>query len=124
MIAILAAPAGKTFELERMSVEYHRFKAGTRHPMFAPHEPLKERIALATDFRLWWEFHFHSTVHGETTEQQFRGVGWAFELFVRPLPWVETGVRHHSRHNLDQPTVSPGRFPVEDSWFVRLNLVQ
>lgn len=120
MVVLARGLTAEAWETERLWFEYQKYRDGTRHPMFAPREPLREQVSINLEQQIWWEFYFHTRVHGGSTDAQFRTVGWEFEFFVRPIKHIELGIRHHSRHNLDQTTVSPGRFPVEDSLVLRI----
>lgn len=104
-----------------LSIDYARIAGGGRF-LESPSLPFRERIALnlGVDFTDW--LYMRHKIHGATTKKQFHWVGWQFDIGTRPFKWLELGFRHHSQHTLDGP--SPGyRFPVEDSIFVRLNVL-
>jgi hypothetical protein len=86
--------------------------------MFTTAERLSEQISVVLNIKLLWKFYWWNRVHGESSDAQFRGVGWEFRLGVRPFKFIDVGYRHHSRHRLDESL--PYRFPVEDSLYLRL----
>jgi hypothetical protein len=109
-------------ELTNVSIRFDKFHHSTRHPMFRFGESMKESISIDVGINIIWKFHFDNYVHGESTNRQFRGVGWKFRLRFQPWQWVDVGYEHHSRHWLDMDPLFPG-FPVQDSIFIRLNLL-
>lgn len=94
----------------------------------APAWEMTQGVALSTEIRaldlsrwtramLYWK----NRVHGEMDTSQFRLVGWEFEAGIRAGP-LEFYRAHHSQHILDSqhPWM---RFPVQDAWGVRLQLI-
>jgi hypothetical protein len=61
--------------------------------------------------------------------EQFRNIGWEFEVGVRPFKWIEVSYYHYSKHMMDaqyvsNPGTKDGRFPVLDAVQVKLWLYQ
>lgn len=84
---------------------------------------------IETDFQLrilevgYWK----NSVHTEGTAGQLQTVGWHYELGLRLTPYLSPFYEHHSRHRMDSTIPDynqdgrPDKFPVEDSYGIRLH---
>lgn len=121
LLAVVTPLDSRPIEIERVTIRWDKF-IQARHPMYRFGERLAERTAVQIDTRLFWRVYWYNEVHGESSDRQFRSVGWHFSLRIRPWPWLTIGARHHSRHWLDMSALRPG-FPVDNSVFIQLNLL-
>lgn len=74
-------------------------------------------VGLVNDHVLW-----RNTVHGEGTYSQFTTMGWKFQVAVPLSENFEVHYNHHSRHTLDREQPEGTRFPVMDSWGLKVCL--
>ena len=119
LLALLLPLNSLALDVTEVSVKWQHFHKSARHPMILPPERPAEKISLNLNINLFWCVNWTNTVHGTSTDRQFRAVGWNFTLNARPFDWFEIGLEHHSRHNLDQSNpLFP--FPVEDSLYIKL----
>ena len=69
-----------------------------------------------------WGIYSRNTVHGETTNRQYRRVGWKFEDGVELGPKVRVWLRHHSQHALD--SARDQHFPLENEIGISLSFYE
>ena len=125
----------RAVELERFSLKLMKFGCN-REPQ-TPEIYCKDyrgRVATEFDLRMANDYLFwRNEVHGEGTDAKFMTMGWHYE-FGLDLGKVELLWEHHSRHTLDQAQpyywdqrydeMRPTKYPVEDSYGVRINFYQ
>jgi len=64
------------------------------------------------DYSIFWR----NVIHGEATDNQFRQVGWKWELGVTIIPKkIELFHLHHSEHVLESRTELGDNYPIRDS---------
>jgi hypothetical protein len=68
-----------------------------------------------------FDFYWRNRVHGESTDQQFREVGWQFETGLELRNYVQLYYQHHSQHILDAEG-QYGKYPLENYVGVRMTL--
>lgn len=143
-IAFLLLPvnlkaAGKFYLLEatHLSVEAHRLDT-LREP-YLPEYDRVNKEATTKDQKEEWEYgakvnfnlnlvrlfrysiFWRNTIHGEATDNQFRQVGWKWELGVTIIPKkIELFHLHHSQHVLEKTTDLGDNYPIRDSVGLRL----
>jgi hypothetical protein len=121
-------------EFRLLDVDYFDMRAAkfgiNRDPLTPDIEGHQYVGRVATDFQLrilevgYWK----NEVHTEGTEGQLQTVGWHYEMGVRLHKSMSAFYEHHSRHRMDSANVidynrdlRPDRFPVEDSYGIRLH---
>lgn len=122
-------------ELERFSLKLMKFGCNRDHqtPELDCYN-YRGRVASEFDLRFVNDYLFwRNEVHGEGTDAKFMTMGWHYELGL-DLGKVELLWEHHSRHTLDQAqpyywdqyyeTIRPTKYPVEDSYGIRINFYQ
>jgi hypothetical protein len=89
----------------------------------------KGRVALNADFRMLGAGYWKNQVHGEGTDSAFKTMGWHFEVGINITSYLDLFYEHHSRHVLDQGdahhsshdgSTTSSKFPVEDSYGIRM----
>ena len=136
-ISILGAPQPNSPSRFRLlDIDYFGMKAArftcNRDPMSPERncDDWKGRVSAFFNLSIIEYLYWNNEVHGEGTEAAFKSVGWHWELGIRVHPALFLYHEHHSRHLLDEdrseelrtdeyPALK--RFPVEDSFGVRLN---
>ena len=130
------AMAWEPLTLRELYITHHTFREGSRNFDYdnakLENREIGQELTLTfnVDFfdYFFWDNDVISYVdrHKDTQKpSQFRGVQWKFFAGVRPTEFLSFGYAHHSRHMLDSmyvKEINNGRFPVEDSFFVRVYL--
>ncbi len=112
-----------SLQLTEMSVEYFQYES-RRDAYFPTHGPKdwvggsKVRYTLGALKYFYWSNELHFSYDNSP---QVREGGWAYEIGVKPFKWLDVYKSHHSRHSFEQ--VGSTRFPVEDAYGFRLNLI-
>ncbi len=70
-----------------------------------------------TTLSLWKRFYWDTNYHMSMDSSQIRWVGLEYYMGLRIMPWLHAVKYHHSEHCAD---MNCGRFPVEDSYGVRV----
>ncbi len=84
------------------------------------------RVAADFQLRILEVGYWQNRVHTEGTGAQLQTVGWHWELGIRLSDQVAIYHEHHSRHRMDSVGIDangdnrPDKFPVEDSYGIRL----
>lgn len=118
LIGLHSASAGTIFDLDEVSVKYRRFHPSARHPLFHASTP-KEGLDLNVNTTVLNYIFWDNTVHSYTNSSQYYLVSWELRLGARLTQWLDLFYEHHSQHILDQ-TYPHMKFPVEDSWGIKL----
>jgi hypothetical protein len=123
----------KFFELRETYMNYKQFKEGARNPLIedaGQNTELDRELSLFLNTNvlhyMYWDNQVYSLVDrdketGKTG--QFRLVGWNFKYGLRITSFLYAEYEHFSKHLLDAK-YSQYRFPVEDSYGVRLYFYQ
>lgn len=101
----------EVIKLREASVKYQKFADNNYAPYFD--KPQKERLSLVVNSDLLKYGFWNNRVHGTTTEDQYRWVGWNFQVGVRLFRQLDVQYEHHSQHAMDYNIGA--HFPVEDS---------
>lgn len=96
-----------------------------RHQKFLGRTNLRLDIGLLprddpTEHILYWHNNIHGSVDQESKE--YREVGWEFEMGSRINRYFDVFYYHHSEHVLEQERSY--KFPLEDSYGIRINLIR
>lgn len=130
--SILQAAELHLLEAEHLSIEYEKIR-DNRDPYFPEYsdgvgEEWSYAAALKWDInvirlgeqaRVYW----NNYVHMDATDRQVRHVGWQWELGLNLWNKVELFSAHHSRHSLERDGLDSQRFPVRDTYGVRLIII-
>lgn len=115
---LCAAP----LSVDKFYIEYRNYTA-LRDPYFPGKEDWKRRgefhfnLGLLNS-RIYMENNLHLTMDST----QVREAGWEYTVGVRTFKWLDIVKYHHSRHSLE--AVQSQRFPVEDSYGVRIFFIK
>lgn len=124
-------------EATHLSVEAHRLDT-LREPYLPEYNRVGKR-SIETDQKEEWEYgakvnfnlniirlldysiFWRNVIHGEATDEQFRQVGWRWELGLTIIPKkIELFHLHHSQHVLESRTELGDNYPIRDSVGLRL----
>jgi hypothetical protein len=83
----------------------------------------EQRAALDWDLSVWKYGYWRNELHTETAGRVPKTVGWQWELGVQVGKHLDLFRAHHSRHIMDEPGPTRDRFPVQDSYGVRIHLI-
>ncbi len=125
MTALLAchvysrADEGYGVYLDEFSVDYGVFRQGSREPVLYPYTP-KERLDVNANLSFLRYGYLHNTIHSETDPNQFRLIGWHYQLGVHVGPWADIYAEHFSQHLLDVAGDMP--YPSENIFGIKFYL--
>ncbi len=114
-----------SLKLTEMSVEYYKFD-GRRDSYFPEHDERDWVAGSKVNYTLGVlkYFYWFNSLHFEMDNTpQIRSGGWEFEAGIKPFKWLDIYKHHHSQHVFEAVNSDGQRFPVVDSYGVRLNLV-
>lgn len=97
--------------LEEFSVDYARYKDGSRDPAIYPYTP-HERLDVVGNLSALKYLYLNNTIHSETDSQQFRLIGWHYQMGVHIGKYADLYGEHFSQHLLD--TTGPNPYPMEN----------
>jgi hypothetical protein len=116
-------------EVERLSLRLAKFQEN-RDPQTPQYDQSEYygRAGLDFDLRVLRYGFVENYVHTESKRDgTVATVGWHWMAGLRLYPGIDVFQEHHSQHILDTPSqvnrVSTNKFPVEDSFGVRFNIV-
>lgn len=112
-------PSEYSLFLEEASVDYARFKDDSRDPVMYPYTP-KERLDTNLNLSLLKYGFINNTIHSETDKDQFRIIGWQYQMGVHIGPWIDLYAEHFSQHLLDTEGTRP--YPVTNALGVKIFL--
>ena len=126
LLSLLAVPSD-AIEVKELSLQFDRFHDSARIPSLYPYKA-HEGLALNMNLNLWGPVYWDNQVHALMDTGQYRSVGWEFQVGLAPMrwlslsdrDWLRIAYRHHSQHLLEALPATGIRFPVEDSFFVKL----
>jgi hypothetical protein len=116
-----AASEWTLFGLRDASVQYKHFTSPGRDPLFLQNSPPARELNLNLNLTLLRYGFINNTVHSMMDENQFRIIGWKYQLGVQLSQSLSVQYEHFSRHHLDRE-YKFDRFPVEDSLGITLRL--
>lgn len=135
-----SASAWSLFEVDRLDMEYYKYKTGYRNPYlieggddtpdgYKP-MPLVDGAELHMDLGIaeyvYWRNRFHMA---SDEHKHVRYVGWEYEngidleRIVPTLPF-EIFQHHHSQHGLEYVNPRGDKFPVEDTYGIRFKFIE
>jgi hypothetical protein len=108
---------------------HRKFFDGSRKPLIddngIPNRELDKELTLVWNIDLFRHYYFDNSIISFTDRfedsgktDQFRLIGWNFQVGAKLTGWFWIEYHHYSRHHLDQK--APGKFPVEDALGVRI----
>lgn len=107
----------KSLQLEEVKIEYNKY-VFSRDPLFYS-IPKKEHIALGFSTTLFGVGFWNANLHGESDASQFHSGGLQIDLGVHLSNWIDLGLRHDSKHILDD-SYPYQKYPAEDS--IQINI--
>lgn len=114
-----------SLKLTEFNLEVFQYD-GRRDPYFPDHHESDWVGGSAVNYTLgvMKYLYFDNTLHFEyDNSPQVRSGGWRFEIGASPFSWLDIYRHHHSRHSFEYINTSVRRFPVEDAYGIRLNLI-
>ena len=75
---------------------------------------------------LWDTVYWENTIYAYGDSAQYRHVGWKWELGVNLYDNLHIFYHHHSEHAMDanrEDIGHPDKWPIEDSFGIRINLL-
>lgn len=106
-------------KVDEMFVEYRKVQ-GLRDPYYSKEQNSnwtqvgEFHLQLSALRRVYWNNNFHLRMD----QSQVRHVGWEYTMGAKVTDWFHIIKYHHSQHCTE--CVRPERFPVEDSYGVRV----
>lgn len=109
--------------LQEAMFEYKAYPLHSRQPLVTesdfPEREIAKRLSLSLNTNFLTYIYWNNRIDGFVTRwretgnaEQFRGIGWNFEVGVRAAPFLYVEYEHHSQHLLD--IKGQRGFPVED----------
>lgn len=116
--------------LSEMDIEYFRYHGQYRDPYFVDDQGqyIQMRDGAAVNFTLsllgplYWKNRIHMDNDARTNTPRHVGWDWEGGIHVPYLP-LDIYQHHHSRHGLEYQSPYETKFPVEDSYGIRLQLI-
>jgi len=126
------AEVGSPFELKELYLEHHKFNPGGRNPLINKNglgKTIDREVSLYFNLGVFKYAFFDNQIYSlvdrnydQTHSLQFRLIGWKADFGIHLFSFLDIGAHHFSKHQLDHNADNYlGKFPVEDSWFVRIN---
>ena len=118
-------------DLEKFNITYSQFQPFSRDP-YAPNYTgyWHERASVEWRINVLKAIYWDNNMHLETIDAKtVKTVGWHWELGLRLHKKLMIFHEHHSRHILDEgpqhaPYTGRNQFPVEDSFGIRIKLIE
>lgn len=105
-------------EIANLSLEYKQIAGGSYAPELPQGSIPRGELNLDIDLMIMSPIYWKNRVHSMIDQNQFRLIGWHFELGAFVTPNVQIYFEHHSQHILDSQ--SENHFPVLDAVGVRI----
>ena len=108
------------FKVDEMYIEYRKYQT-LRDPYYPPEKDnewdwtSEFHWKVSTFKRLYWDNNFQIRMD----QSQIRHGGWEYYLGVKTFDWLDIIKYHHSQHCFECEN-DKRRFPVEDSYGVRV----
>lgn len=121
----------RLLDVDELSMEYFKYREALRDPYFINSDgtpmQFQDGAALNMNLRILdlGLVHLYSRnyIHmGQDTERHVKHVGWEWENGIG-TKYLDAFLHHHSRHGLEYINPRGDRFPVEDTYGVRLKLI-
>lgn len=117
-----------------LNIDYLDFEASKFEANRDPYTPntapdyYTHRAALNFTMSIFGNLYWAHNLHTETVPGGVKTVGWEWDLGLHLTSYIDLFKHHHSRHVVEEESDvrwkdSSGRFPVEDSYGVRLIFV-
>lgn len=118
-------PTWSTLELQDTYLNYKNYLPNGYTPYLPQGSTLNKGLDYHIDTDVFKYFYWNNTVWSLMDQNQFRSIGWNYEVGARVLPFVDLEYEHFSRHTLDEPSPTKAvgeKYPVEDSINIKLYL--
>lgn len=120
----------EVFSLREIYLDYKYFHEGSRNPLIdnsgIENRELDQELSLFFNMDLFKYSYFDNQILGLTDRRAdskkksgFRVVGWNFKVGIKLFKFLDAGYHHFSKHLLDYE-YADWRFPVEDSFYLKL----
>lgn len=133
-----ASSAFSLWDVDRLDMEYYKYRPGYRNPYFVEYGSDKGdgyapmvmdngaelHLDVSSQDVLYWRNRFHMATD---QNKHVKHVGWEWEWGVNGSRWkapVDLFVHHHSQHGLEYINPRGDRFPVEDTYGIRFKLIE
>lgn len=110
---------GNWLKVDESYVEYRKYEA-YRNPYLPDEKGWDFRGEFHNTFSAFNRLYWDTNLHMSMDESQIRYVGLEYYLGLRVFDWLHAVKYHHSEHVLDEPAPDNRKFPVEDSYGVRV----
>jgi len=125
-LLILSSPAlakdlSKHVEVKRLFIEAEKRTMVNREYFLVDREAARYDLNLGLDLELPASFYYNNMVTSTTDDNQFRFVGYRFEVGVRPFSGIDLYFQHFSGHALDQMYIED--FPQRNKIGIRFNII-
>jgi hypothetical protein len=122
------------FSLREFYLIHKKFGEGSRNPLID--EEVIENRQIDREVSLHWNVDILKNCYWDNQilsytdrfkdsqeTDQFRLVGWHFQMGLRLTSFIDVGYDHFSKHLLDSK-YPQSRFPVEDSMYIRVDFYE
>jgi hypothetical protein len=120
-MSAFAKDLSKHVEVKRLFIEAQQRTLVNREYFLVDREASKYDLNLGLDLELPASFYYNNMVTSTTDSNQFRFVGYEFEVGTRPFNGVDIYFQHFSGHALDQMYVDD--FPQRNAFGIRFNII-
>jgi hypothetical protein len=115
----------RLFKVEEFSIEHLQYEAyrDPYHPDYGQTDwNFKDNINFKISLlgSIYWQNRLHMSM--DKIDHQIKDAGWEHTLGIEIFRWLDIVKYHHSRHVLEESR--PYRFPVEDSYGFKINLIK
>lgn len=117
ILASVPASAADAFScdgvcLQQVTMDYARYQDGSRVLLYPQGSMPKERLNLGLDLE-WLSYgYMNNTIHSGTDQNQFKTIGWQYQIGVHLGDIADVYTEHYSQHLLDER--SGQSYPVEN----------
>lgn len=124
IIALLLSQSASA-EVKQLSLELRHTKV-FRDPYFPDKSDWLGYVGLNWDTMFWEMLFWNNKTYFYGDRSQVRKIGWEYDLGLR-FDAVDVFYHHRSEHDADHGPAETGRisrFPLEDSYGIRINLLK
>jgi len=129
LLTISTASFSDVFQLREFYLLHKKFGDGSRNPLIddngLENRELDREVSLIWNMDIFNHAYFDNRIlsyvdrfkdSGES--DQFRLIGWDFQIGLRLTGWLWVEYDHFSKHQLDNE--APNKYPVEDAFGIRV----
>jgi hypothetical protein len=117
-----AADLSKYIKVDRLFLETEKRSGVNREYYLVNRESARYDLNLGLDLEIPASFYYNNRVTSTTDDNQFRFVGYRFEVGTRIIKGLEVYFQHFSGHALDESFDED--FPQQNKIGIRFNLIR